>query len=82
MEEFKNKDDFAVVLQTFTEHLKFPVNRFNTTDLSYLSLDCFHFSQKGYARGENITFVIITIISDNNVCSIYRSIHKTLNNFI
>lgn len=65
MEEFKNKDDFAVVLQTFTEHLKFPVNRFNTTDLSYLSLDCFHFSQKGYARGENmiISFIQFTDLS-------------------
>lgn len=51
--ELKNKDDFTVVLQPFTEHLKFPVNRFNTTDLSYLSSDCFHFSKKGYARSKN-----------------------------
>lgn len=53
MEEFKNKDDFTVVLQTFTDQLKFPLNRLNTTDLSYLGPDCFHFSQKGYARGKN-----------------------------
>lgn len=52
MDELKNKDDFTVVLQPFAEHLKFPTNRFNSTDVSYLSTDCFHFSQKGYARGE------------------------------
>lgn len=53
LEELKNKDDFTVVLQTFTEHLNFPLNRFNTTDTSYLASDCFHFSQKGYARAAN-----------------------------
>lgn len=51
-EELKDKEDFAVVLQPFTENLIFPRNRYNTTDMSYLSTDCFHFSQKGYARGE------------------------------
>lgn len=49
----KNKDDFTVVLQAFTEDLKFPLNRLNTTDTTYLASDCFHFSQKGYARGKN-----------------------------
>ncbi|KAE9542790.1 hypothetical protein AGLY_002701 [Aphis glycines] len=53
LEELKNKEDFTVVLQTFTEHLNFPLNRFNTTDTSYLASDCFHFSQKGYARAAN-----------------------------
>jgi len=57
-EELKNKDDFTVVLQTFTEHLKFPKNRFNHTDITYLARDCFHLSQKGYARGENNNFKI------------------------
>uniref|UniRef100_A0A2S2PTN2 Phospholipase B1, membrane-associated n=1 Tax=Schizaphis graminum TaxID=13262 RepID=A0A2S2PTN2_SCHGA len=52
-EELKNKDDFTVVLQPFTEHLTFPLNRLNTTDISYLSSDCFHLSQKGYARAAN-----------------------------
>ncbi|XP_050420647.1 phospholipase B1, membrane-associated-like [Adelges cooleyi] len=53
MEEFKNTEDFTVTLQTFTEHLVFPLTRFNHTDYSYLSADCFHFSQKGYARAAN-----------------------------
>ncbi|CAI6350811.1 unnamed protein product [Macrosiphum euphorbiae] len=52
-EELKDKDDFTVVLQAFTEDLKFPLNRFNTTDITYLGSDCFHFSQKGYARAAN-----------------------------
>lgn len=52
-EEMKNKDDFSVVLQTFTENLSLPVNRFNKTDLTYLGADCFHLSQKGYAKGKN-----------------------------
>ncbi|KAL4118890.1 hypothetical protein QTP88_011772 [Uroleucon formosanum] len=52
-EELKNKDDFTVVLQVFTEELIFPLNRFNTTDTTYLASDCFHFSQKGYARAAN-----------------------------
>lgn len=51
-EEFKNKDDFTVVLQTFTEHLQIPLTPENRTDSSYLSVDWFHLSQKGYARGE------------------------------
>lgn len=50
-EDLKNTDDFTVVLQTFTEHILFPLNKFNDTDTSYLASDCFHFSQKGYARG-------------------------------
>lgn len=54
-ELLKDKDDFAVVLQTATEHLQMPKNRFNSTDLSYLASDCFHLSQKGYARCKNIT---------------------------
>lgn len=63
-EVMKNKDDFTVVLQPFTDRLTFPVNRFNGTDLSYIAPDCFHLSQRGYARRENMTIRlwIITII--------------------
>jgi len=58
-EEMKNKDDFTVVLQTFPENLKFPLNRFNTTDTTYLASDCFHFSQKGYARGKKNLKILV-----------------------
>lgn len=64
-EELKDKDDFAVVLQTFQENLKFPLNRFNTTDVSYLASDCFHFSQKGYARSENMLILLYLCILYN-----------------
>lgn len=54
----KDRDDFAVVLQTFTENFTFPLNRLNNTDLSFLSIDCFHFSQKGYAMCKNMIYFI------------------------
>lgn len=54
---YKGYDDFAVVTQTFTKNLTFPetVDRFGNriTDFTYLSEDCFHFSQKGYSRAAN-----------------------------
>lgn len=71
-EELKNKDDFTVILQTFTKEFKFPVNQFNTTDLSYLASDCFHFSQKGYVRGEIIILMQLIILdskSNQTICS-------------
>lgn len=61
-EEMKNKDDFTVVLQPFSDRLTFPLNQFNTTDLSYIGPDCFHLSQKGYARCENIIIYLLIVI--------------------
>ncbi|XP_065222849.1 phospholipase B1, membrane-associated-like [Planococcus citri] len=56
-ERFKTKEDFAVVLQQFTKNITFPPKRQPNgqvlTDLTYLSDDCFHFSQKGYSRASN-----------------------------
>ncbi|XP_039277521.1 phospholipase B1, membrane-associated isoform X2 [Nilaparvata lugens] len=50
-------DDFAVVYQPFTAELTFPTRRNSNgeivTDTTYLSKDCFHFSQKGYSRASN-----------------------------
>lgn len=45
-------DDFAVVAQPFTHHLHWPLKGPNLTDFSYMAPDCFHFSQRGYARGK------------------------------
>ncbi|KAK6633727.1 hypothetical protein RUM44_004334 [Polyplax serrata] len=50
---YRQKEDFAVVLQTFTKHLTFPEVRQGVNDKSFLSADCFHLSQKGYARVTN-----------------------------
>lgn len=49
-----NTDNFTVALQEFTTHLKFPKDkRTGNTDFTYMSADCFHFSQKGYALATN-----------------------------
>lgn len=45
-------DDFTVVVQPFTYKLNFPLKNPNATDFSYMAPDCFHFSQRGYARGK------------------------------
>ncbi|KAF4526900.1 hypothetical protein B566_EDAN014522 [Ephemera danica] len=43
-------EDFTVVVQPFSSNVSFPIRpEDGSTDLSYLSTDCFHFSQKGYA---------------------------------
>ncbi|VVC30183.1 Hypothetical protein CINCED_3A001765 [Cinara cedri] len=55
-EELKNKEDFTVILQTFTENFTFPNNQFNMSDTRYLGSDCFHLSQKGYASRKNIKY--------------------------
>lgn len=56
---FKTKEDFTVVLQQFTKNITFPPKRMPNgeiqTDLTYLSDDCFHFSQKGYSRSNHFS---------------------------
>uniref|UniRef100_A0A182QTZ4 Phospholipase B1, membrane-associated n=1 Tax=Anopheles farauti TaxID=69004 RepID=A0A182QTZ4_9DIPT len=52
-EEFHRKPDFAVVYQPFTMNLTFPETPTGDTDFTYMSLDCFHLSQKGYALASN-----------------------------
>lgn len=59
-ERFKIKDDFTIVLQMVTKNLSLPLKRNAATgevisDVSYLSDDCFHLSQKGYARRKTTT---------------------------
>ncbi|XP_058066871.1 phospholipase B1, membrane-associated-like isoform X1 [Anopheles bellator] len=52
-EEFHGKPDFTVVYQPFTMNLTFPETPSGDTDFTYMSLDCFHLSQKGYALASN-----------------------------
>lgn len=52
-EEFHNRPDFTVNLQKFTNRLVFPVHNNGNTDFSYMSMDCFHLSQRGYALASN-----------------------------
>lgn len=51
--EFQNSTTFTAVIQPFTERLKFPRKADGNTDFTYMSKDCFHFSQKGYAMATN-----------------------------
>lgn len=50
-EEF-HRDDFTVVVQQFTKNLTFPKTDRDSSDLSFMSSDCFHISQKGDARSK------------------------------
>lgn len=52
MDEF-HRADFTVINQPFLRHVEFPRKSSGNHDTSYLSLDCFHLSQKGYARATN-----------------------------
>lgn len=52
-EEFQNKIDFTAVYQTFTEKVRLLRLPNGLTDFTYMSYDCFHFSQKGYAIATN-----------------------------
>lgn len=52
-EEFQNRTDFAVNYQPFTNKLVFPTTQAGFTDYNYLSTDCFHLSQRGYAIATN-----------------------------
>lgn len=44
-------DDFTVVVLPFSINLSIPKTPEGYTDYSFMSEDCFHFSQKGNARG-------------------------------
>lgn len=52
---YDTKDDFTVVLQPFIKLFNAPndkARRYDEViDISYITYDCFHFSQKGHALG-------------------------------
>ncbi|KAK4882882.1 hypothetical protein RN001_006201 [Aquatica leii] len=55
---YENRDDFTVVLQPFIKFFNAPDDPFRlhdeAIDISYITHDCFHFSQKGHALGANM----------------------------
>ncbi|XP_017773382.1 PREDICTED: phospholipase B1, membrane-associated-like [Nicrophorus vespilloides] len=55
---YEKKEDFAVVLQPFMKLFNAqtdPAHRYDEViDISYITHDCFHFSQKGHALGANM----------------------------
>lgn len=52
MDEF-HRNDFTVINQPFLRNVEFPRKQNGNNDFSYMSLDCFHLSQKGYALASN-----------------------------
>lgn len=52
---YDQRDDFTVVIQPFIKLFNAPddpVRRYDEViDISYITHDCFHFSQKGHALG-------------------------------
>lgn len=49
--------DFIVINQPFLKNVTIPTLPNGNHDFTYLSLDCFHLSQKGYAIGTTIFFL-------------------------
>ncbi|XP_072543548.1 phospholipase B1, membrane-associated-like [Salminus brasiliensis] len=47
---YDNRDDFAVVLQPFFRNSVVPMGTDKQPDLSFFSVDCFHFSERGHAE--------------------------------
>lgn len=54
---YNKKEDFTVVIQPFIKLFNAPLDKNRqfeeVIDISYVTYDCFHFSQKGHALGKN-----------------------------
>ncbi|XP_044147258.1 phospholipase B1, membrane-associated [Bufo gargarizans] len=49
-EKYKGREDFAAVAQPFFTNTVVPVDGDGMPDLSFFSVDCFHFSERGHAE--------------------------------
>ncbi|XP_073784669.1 phospholipase B1, membrane-associated isoform X1 [Danio rerio] len=47
---YDGRHDFAVVLQPFFENTVVPMDKDGKPDVSFFSVDCFHFSERGHAE--------------------------------
>uniref|UniRef100_A0A6I8P3F4 Phospholipase B1, membrane-associated n=1 Tax=Ornithorhynchus anatinus TaxID=9258 RepID=A0A6I8P3F4_ORNAN len=49
-QKYMQREDFAVVLQPFFQSTHIPLDNKGDADLSFFSVDCFHFSERGYSE--------------------------------
>lgn len=54
--EFHDRSDFEVNLHPFLDKTVIPKDAQGSTDITYMSQDCFHLSQLGHARAANSYF--------------------------
>ncbi|XP_023566793.1 phospholipase B1, membrane-associated [Octodon degus] len=48
--KYLQHEDFAVVVQPFFQNTLIPLNELGSTDLTFFSEDCLHFSERGHAE--------------------------------
>ncbi|XP_025829721.1 phospholipase B1, membrane-associated-like [Agrilus planipennis] len=67
---YDQKEDFTVIIQPFIKYFNTPRNHIlrqrEAIDISYITYDCFHFSQKGHALG-NIKIIYFHSFTENCV---------------
>ncbi|XP_018120395.2 phospholipase B1, membrane-associated [Xenopus laevis] len=49
-EKYQDREDFAAVVQPFFKNSVLPVDKNGDADLSFFSVDCFHFSERGQSE--------------------------------
>ncbi|KAE8600275.1 hypothetical protein XENTR_v10013166 [Xenopus tropicalis] len=49
-DKYQDREDFAVVVQPFFKNSVLPVDKNGDVDISFFSVDCFHFTERGQSE--------------------------------